>query len=96
MNAVWTHLPALLEVSLAQTKEWEIQVRTGDAWEEWNGEWWASNHHYRGRPAQPKTRKVKMLCYVDHGGELRWQSEKACRDDWTRIPDEDKEIEVPE
>ena len=96
MNNEWIGLPDLQAVAKAQADGWEIEDFSSSDWSEWNHKWWQEGRKYRARPAQPKMKKVKMLCWFD-GAFLHWIREgyenhaMQCR-----IPAEDKEIEIPE
>ena len=96
MTNGWIELPTLVSVCNAQTDGWEIEIYDtfNEEWEKWVESSWHVFMKYRGRPRQPK--KVKMLCYLDHGGELRWVRGKPARSDWIRVPEQDIEIEIPE
>lgn len=48
------------------------------------------------RPRQPVMRKVKMLCWLDSEGELRWIESDQSPFGSIRIPAQDIEIEIPE
>lgn len=97
MTTEWIELPDLQAVAIAQSKDWEIEVDTGPHWEEWKGAAWMNYMNYRGRPRQPKMRTVKMQCWIDDSGELRWVREWwSPNHDWIRVPAEDKTIEIPE
>ena len=86
-----------------------LKLMGGDAMTtEWKGEDWEAHWKFRGRPRQPKMKKmkkvkVKVLCYFSGSGiryDLLENGEQhlSIKDDlnWTRVPSEDKEIEVPE
>ena len=93
----WTELPTLVSVCNAQTDGWEIQVYDDydSEWIDWAGNTWATFGKYRGRPRQPKMKKLKMLCYTD-GECLYWNAEHLhFPSSWIRIPAQDIEIEVP-
>jgi len=95
----WKDLPDLQSVAQAQADGWEIETNTPTLnypWVTWPGENWNSFHIYRGRPKQPKTKQVKMLCWYD--GALNWYGENDVlpQDTWKRVPSEDKVIEVEE
>ena len=96
MTTEWTDLPTLQDVAKAQVDGWEIEVDTGPYWEEWKGAAWMNYMTYRGRPRQPVMRKVKMLCWLDSEGELRWIESDQSPFGSIRIPALDIEIEIPE
>ncbi len=92
----WTDLKDLQTVADAQSEGWEIEECYCSPWHVWGGKNWRSDASYRGRPNQPKTKTVKMGAYFD-GVALFWYNETYPLIDsrWTRIPSEDKTIEVP-
>ena len=78
----------------------EIEFLTIHGWSEWwselSGSMWDKRIQYRARPAQPKMKKLRMLCYT-YLIYLIWRSEVwLVPGNWIRVPSEDKEIEVPE
>ena len=99
MNNEWIGLPDLQAVAKAQADGWEIEDFSSSDWSEWNHKWWQEGRKYRARPAQPKMKKVKMLCWLD-GTWLQYATEEHSKVieetlEWIRVPAEDKEIEVP-
>jgi len=98
MNDEWKDLPDLQWVATAQAEEWEIEFRDDSIreWFTWSGRFWNEIAEFRGRPKQPKTKQVKMLCWYD--GALNWYGENDVlpQDTWKRVPSEDKVIEVEE
>jgi len=100
MTNEWIDLPDLKAVSKAQADGWEIEhyrrmFDSSDGWYNWPGTQWNEIAHYRGRPAQPKMKKVKMLCYLITGS-LEWLIEgKSVDMRWIRVPAQDIEIEIP-
>ena len=97
MNKEWTDLKDLNDVAIAQKSGWEIEIdATGDNdWVAWGGTAWMNHQKYRGRPAQPKVKKVKLEAWLDSLKELRWFAGPIpFLTSWTRVPSEDKEIEV--
>lgn len=93
----WTELKTLQEVAIAQSKDWEIEYRMlYGPWAKWCESSWQEANTYRGRPRQPKMKKVKMLCWFDGFG-LFWRKEAMNYDkQWIRVPAQDIEIEIPE
>lgn len=96
-------LTDLQAVAKAQADRWEIEFfryQDGSAngeWAEWKGKVWQEDSFYRARPRQPKMETVKMECWIDDSGELRWVREWwSPKHDWIRVPAEDKTVEVPE
>jgi hypothetical protein len=95
MTTEWIELDTLLDVARVQSQGWEIEVLMGDgSWEKWNGRYWGHHQQYRGRPAQPKMKKMKMLCWTD-GEDLYWKPENHPVMHWQRFPTGDIEGEVP-
>ena len=96
MNNEWIGLPDLQAVAKAQADGWEIEDFSSSDWSEWNHKWWQEGRKYRARPAQPKMKKVKMLCYFT-GLQIVWRPEDyQLLHGWSRIPAQDIEIEIPE
>jgi hypothetical protein len=100
MTTEWKDLPTMQDVACAQADDWDIQWATrGDqVWAVWLGELWASKYIFRGRPRQPKMKKVKILSYMHIGcGDIifRFEAEEVANH-WIRIPSEDKIVEIPE
>jgi hypothetical protein len=95
MSNEWIDLRTIEDVARAKVEGWDIEARTFyDGWVVWLGGDWSKSAKYRGRPAQPKTYKVKLLG-VFTGNVLAWYSESASFPaNWKRVPSEDKEIEV--
>lgn len=98
----WQDLPDLQAVAKAKADGWEIdRYRINEdgvsGWRQWNGIGWSATQSYRGRPRQPATKMIKMLCWFING-HLNWLQEgnHAAGPDWKRVPSEDKEIEVEE
>jgi hypothetical protein len=99
MTTEWKDLPTMQDVACAQADGWEIEWSSlGEEWSNWPSGAWYSNTLFRGRPRQPKMKKVKMLCWYQKGYLLSWAEEGVARegDGYIRVPSEDKEIEVPE
>ena len=103
MTTDWKDLPTITDVGKAQADEWEIQRLNSikpDLWVDWDRYSWSSTWTFRGRPRQPKMRKLKLLCWFN--GSLNWYAadEVLPSDDWIRdwirVPSEDKEIEIPD
>lgn len=94
----WIELKTLQDVAKADAAEWEIELRdTYNKWCKWNGEIWNIHNQYRARPRQPKMETVKMECWIDDSGELRWVREWwSPKHDWIRTPALDIKIEIPE
>jgi len=102
MTTEWIELSDLQAVALAQKEYWEIEYYRRmfdkeDGWWAWGGVIWSENIKYRGRPAQPKMKKVKMLCYTNEI-TIDWKNESLEVDEdlWIRVPSQDIEIEVPD
>ena len=91
----WRELKTLQDVAEAQKNGDEIEVDTGPSWETWKGTAWMDYIRYRARPRQPKMKQVKMLCWFA-GNELHWYGEDVALCGCTRVPSEDKIIEIPE
>ena len=96
MTQEWRELKTLQDVAAAQAAGHEIIVSTAGGFCAWDGLMWYADRLYRSRPV-PKVKRIKMLCWFN-GYNLLWEVENKDRNfsDWTRIPDEDKEIEVME
>ena len=97
MKPEWKYLTDIELVAHAKSLGWEIQVCICNVqWFPWEGKVWEQQKAYRGRPYQPKTKTIKMGAYFD-GVTLFWYNETYPLIDkrWTRIPSEDKTIEVP-
>jgi len=94
----WRDLPSLLCVAKAQADGWEIEWadKSYPIHHPWNGNRWDTSLSFRGRPRQPKMKKVKMLCWINSKAELVWRDERWPMDSSIRVPSEDKEIEVPD
>jgi len=96
----WQDLPDLQAVARAQADGWEIEVdSTGKAgWIPWNKNAWMNYMEYRGRPKQPKTRKIKMLCWWDEttGKKVEQAKDFPVSGCWHRVPSGDSVIEVEE
>lgn len=77
--------------------EVECEVRGKGDWEEIDPkEWNWVDYDYRKKPEAKRTRQVKMLGWFD-GTALYWKEEDACEIvGWSRVPKEDKIIEVEE
>ena len=92
----WRELKTLQEIVEAQKNGDEIEC-TGDGgrWTPWAGEYWHTSWKFRARPRQPKMKQVKMLCWFA-GNELHWYGEDVALCGCTRVPFEDKVIEIPE
>ena len=97
MNENWIDLNDLQAVAIAQSEGWEIECHgTSGSWCSWNSISWHTDLQYRGRPRQPKTREVKMECFLIDG-ELHWRDEKlSVLEHWIRQPHRDIVVEVPE
>lgn len=94
----WRNLPTLANVAAAQAAGDEIQFRSHETyeWRSWSGKTWDKDWLFSARPAQPKTVKVKILCWYD-GGRMHFVRETwPVGSDWIRIPEQDIEIEVPD
>ena len=98
MTTEWKDLPTFQDVAEAQAQGWEVQTDAGTTtFAEWLGETWYTRWKYRARPPQPKMKKVNLAAYLDLQGEFRRVNEASfANSNWTRVPSEDKEIEVPE
>ena len=94
----WRDLPTFEDVADAKRAGDEIEILVLERWEAWLGESWDRGMNFRARPAQPKMKKIKMLCYLTTSSKsLMWYEEtESVPDFWRRVPSEDKEIEVPE
>ena len=95
----WTELNTLQDVAKAQADGWEIEYRhmAKEGWNPWSKTWWQEDSFYRVRPRQPKMETVKMECWIDDSGELRWVREWwSPKHDWIRTPALDIKIEIPE
>ena len=94
MNKEWQDLPNMFDVCTAQADGWEIEVIIRGELEGWTGRSWSNAFYYHGRPKQPKTKTVKLLCFFD-GYDLLWTTR---HDDivagYQRVPSEDKTVEV--
>ncbi len=98
MTTEWKDLPTFQDVAEAQAQGWEIEVQMlpSDKFNEWQESVWRSNFMFRGRPRQPKMKKVKSLCWRYSDGDFAWRIEGInLAKPWIRVPSEDKEIEVP-
>lgn len=98
-NEDWIELNTIESVAMAKGDGWEIEFRSHEAykWSNWTGNSWDSGWKFRGRPARPKTKTVKLLAYLDLQGEFRRVNEKSfTNSNWIRVTSEDKEIEVPD
>ena len=95
----WRDLPTMADVAAAQAAGDEIEIfdQALDKWEKWNDSAWFYSADYRARPAQPKMKKVKILgwfnpetgCTTTRLNDNKWAG-------WTRYPNLDDEVEVPE
>ena len=94
----WKEITDPEELFRLKREGWEIELANGTSWGLWAGTIWSAVYKFRARPPQPKTKKVKMLCWFD-GTWLQYATEDhskglASATKWIRIPAEDKEIEV--
>jgi hypothetical protein len=100
MTTEWKDLPTLPDVGAAQLEGWEIQrlnTAKPDLWSDWDGCAWVSHWSLRGRPRQPKMKKVKSLCWRYSDGDFAWRTEGIIlAKPWVRVPSEDKMVEVPD
>jgi len=97
----WIDLNDIQAVAIAQSEGWEIERYCGadegaDCWISWDGTYWEDHYEFRGRPRHPKTREVKMECFLIDG-ELRWRDENlSVLQSWIRQPHLDLIVKVPE
>ncbi len=93
----WKDLPTFESVADALKAGEEIQFLESGSWLPWFGTGWWADIKFRSRPAQPKTKKVKVLGWLDRAGRVqRVAQDSAVGVDWKRAPSEDGEIEVVE
>lgn len=75
-NEEWKELSTIGQVAEAVAAGMEIECHNYNAWVKWKGLNWHSELKYRARPKQPKTMKVKSLCWRQKDtGELMWCQE---------------------
>ena len=101
MSNEWRTLSTLQDIAEAQKNGDEIECCEYNEWVSWFGEYWEKDWRFRARPAQPKMKQVKMEAWLSGSRELRWFHEDAetpmlQTSKWTRVPTEDKVIEIPE
>lgn len=99
MNNEWKALPTFVSVAEALNAGEEIWLRddTHISWGLWDGGDWRRAWKFRSRPAQPKTKKVKVLGWMSMAGQIvRYAEGVAMAPGYKRAPSEDREIEVME
>jgi hypothetical protein len=99
MTTEWKDLVTLREVAEAQHNGWEFESsHDGAYWSKWEGITWTKRNFYRGRPAQPRMKKVVSECWRNmKTGSVGWaepMSHAFVADDWKRFPPGDIEGEV--
>jgi hypothetical protein len=100
MNEEWKDLPTLPDVGAAQLEGWEIQrlnTVNPTLWSDWDGCAWVSHWAFRGRPRQPKMKKVTSFCYRAVNGALLWDNADVKNvANFLRFPAGDFEGEIPD
>ena len=94
MNNEWQDLPNMAAVCAVQADGWEIEYRhmMEEHWLEWNGTWWNEDSYFRGRPKQPKTKKVTLECWIHRSTGSTCTRKAGFNDDlkyedrWVRFP----------
>ena len=81
-------------IAFSEGKEIEIANVGSSNWKPIETPMWAWNSNDY-RIAAPKPKKVKFLCWYD-GDRLLHLAEHVVVEDWKRIPELDKEVEVVE
>ena len=94
----WIELKDLQAVAKAQAEGWDVEVyyHETDHWVTWHGNIWCGVAKYRGRPSQPKMKKVKSICWrgMTEGGLYWTNPERTCVPNYQRFPAGDIEGEV--
>ena len=100
-NEWWVELRDMKQVAEAQGDGWEIEgCRPGQYFLPWEGEMWRSQDEYRGRPKQPKTKKVTLECWMHRSTGSTCTRKAGFNDDlkyedrWVRFPAGDMMGEV--
>lgn len=81
----WTELPDLPSVAKAVTDGWEIEFLQHGVWTRWTGNNWSKDGPFRGRPKQPRMKKVVSECWRHQlNGNLSWGTGFNCGN-WQRF-----------